>query len=391
MVSDSQFYRSITFSATTTPSLSIKHQRQKFCNNQKSKTINSNLHKRIYHSGIMYGGLFGDLPSTKKDAAKNDKDKVSDKDNNSKGEGSNDNDAKNQSAALSKKRGNNFLFAPRKQPLQKKSGTNTTEKGSSKSSSNPSSNFLQTVGKSGTSMAFVPAAAMKAKRKKAPAPAPQKTSNNASSQSCSHLPSIGTETITTTTITTTKRKSIHSTDEDDPSRPPVVVDIHGTGTTSDQSSSAKNTGQTSASISESSFVAKNDRILDPYDPFVPNDLLDYWETLAAKKQREFLERETREALERQQELREHLEQERSELLGGDRGERMPGRGRGRGISNLPSWLVDRQGSNDGKQQPEEGLGGNPARHMGRGRGRGISNLPAWLVEQQRREAAEGPQ
>ena len=41
-----------------------------------------------------------------------------------------------------------------------------------------------------------------------------------------------------------------------------------------------------------------DEITDPYDPYVPNDLLQYWDRQALAKERAALERETKEALEK---------------------------------------------------------------------------------------------
>jgi hypothetical protein len=101
---------------------------------------------------------------------------------------------------------------------------------------------------------------------------------------------------------------------------------------------------------------------------VPNDLLLYWEKQALAQERAQLERETREALENQRILREQLERERQEMQ--QRGNYQQ--------------LIERQTT---------GLGGEGASRvgdlpqgMGRGRGRGLSNLPAWLVEKQRKEA-----
>ena len=57
----------------------------------------------------------------------------------------------------------------------------------------------------------------------------------------------------------------------------------------------------------------NEKITDPYDPFVPNDLLEYWEKQAATRQRKKLERETRESLVRQKSIRKKINEERLEL------------------------------------------------------------------------------
>ena len=72
---------------------------------------------------------------------------------------------------------------------------------------------------------------------------------------------------------------------------------------------------------------------DPYDPFVPNDLLEYWERQAVQR-----------ALEEQQQVRRELEEKRRQLGAQTTNpvNRMMARGRGRGVSNMPAWLVEKQ-------------------------------------------------
>ena len=95
----------------------------------------------------------------------------------------------------------------------------------------------------------------------------------------------------------------------------------------------------------------HDNVTDPYDPLVPNDLLQYWERQAAIVEREEIEREARETLKQQNAIREQLEMERQELeKSGDvnkivqhmQKNTIPARGRGRGVSNLPAWVVEKQ-------------------------------------------------
>ena len=109
-------------------------------------------------------------------------------------------------------------------------------------------------------------------------------------------------------------------------------------------------------------------ITDPYDPYVPNDLAQYWDRQALAKQRHELEREAREAFERQQALRLQLEKEREESQ--KRGDYQA--------------IIQKQQEQLQQQQQLKAMG----RGRGRGRGRGVSNLPAWLVEKQRKEQEE---
>jgi hypothetical protein len=87
---------------------------------------------------------------------------------------------------------------------------------------------------------------------------------------------------------------------------------------------------------------------DPYDPMVPNDLLIYWETKALAVQHQMLERQAQQAREEQQRIRQHLEWEREELQKTGNVDKLVehhvkrSMGRGRGLSNLPAWLVEKQ-------------------------------------------------
>eukprot|EP00536_Pseudo-nitzschia_multiseries_P018677 jgi/Psemu1/70621/estExt_Genemark1.C_28890004 len=361
----------------------------------------------------MYGGLFGDLPSTKKDTSKGSNSNADSSDVGEDGklsQGSGPVTKTSTAPPLKQKQGTSLMFAPpRKAPSNK----------------NPSKNFLQMVGKSGTTMAFVPTAALKAKRKKNPPPVAEgvttaSTSNDNSTSKSDDPPkrirsaSTGTDqpsssSLSSFAVVATTTTRISSSDKDDRALA-AVVDIHGTGATANATtapSSAFVVAPEPHPCDESE--PEESVITDPYDPYVPNDLLDHWERLAAKKQRENLERETREALEQQKAMRKRLAEERSELLqtatsGGTvlTTGAAAGRGRGRGLSNLPAWLVEQQrGNNDQQQQQQqqqpqpdgmEGGLGDPSPAFGgmgrgRGRGRGVSNLPAWLVERQRQQEA----
>ena len=125
---------------------------------------------------------------------------------------------------------------------------------------------------------------------------------------------------------------------------------------------------------------KIEEITDPYDPFVPNDLLEYWEKQAARKQREQLERETQEALLRQKSIRKQLEEERLEL---------------QRTGNYSTLLEREKQQQNQPQQSMNNTGGGGVgisttqTVRGRGRGRGVSNLPAWLIKKQRREGIGG--
>jgi hypothetical protein len=92
-------------------------------------------------------------------------------------------------------------------------------------------------------------------------------------------------------------------------------------------------------------------VTDPYDPHIPNDLLAYRERMAMQQERERLKREAIETLERQKQLRLQLEKERQRIEASGRAIdiiehrtkiNLSSNGRGRGINNLPAWLLKKQ-------------------------------------------------
>lgn len=89
-------------------------------------------------------------------------------------------------------------------------------------------------------------------------------------------------------------------------------------------------------------------VKDPYDPMVPNDLLQYRERKAAAVERERLEQQRQDTLKEQERLRRRLEEERRLLeQTGDLRKIVEHReqrnmGRGRGVSNLPAWVIAQQ-------------------------------------------------
>lgn len=81
---------------------------------------------------------------------------------------------------------------------------------------------------------------------------------------------------------------------------------------------------------------------DPYDPYQPNDFLVCRHEQAALQHWERLEQEREAALEAQDALRTTLRQERQALVERKEYSRLHAQGRGRGVSNLPAWLVAQQ-------------------------------------------------
>jgi hypothetical protein len=257
----------------------------------------------------MYGGLFGDLPAAK-NASKED-DAVA--------------TAGDRSAAAT---------APK--PLD---DSNEIISKDSKEPPKSELSVVKNIGAAGTSIAFVPTAALNRRRnnkRSAPA-APSSTSFVQPPQRQEQPLSSQTEVSTSLLAT---GWSVH-VDETKPN--------------ADQAGNASSADTIPASVGAHEVKHTDERLdlqkqisEDPYDPMIPNDLLQYWENKALAVERERLERETRDTLEQQQHLRQQLEREREELQKSGNVDRLVehhtkrSMGRGRGLSNLPAWLVEKQ-------------------------------------------------
>ena len=271
--------------------------------------------------------------------------------------------------------------------------------------------------KSNVLLSFVPATL---KRKKPPVKSTKEQSNkstntntntNTNNVNSSNRKKLRAETIAfgeagiETTIISTETITIKTTTKNIDAQkklPPTVVNIHGdsnpnndtNGSLLPSAAAAAAAAATTTTTNTNTYktnmntTTRNEeiksctKINDPYDPFVPNDLLEYWEKQAATKQRERLERQTREAFERQKSIRKKIEDERSELQ----------------KSGDYTTLIARERERIYQQENHHDMNANynnsmtigtgvgiPGLGRGRGRGRGLSNLPAWLVEKQRKE------
>jgi hypothetical protein len=201
------------------------------------------------------------------------------------------------------------------------------------------SSMVKSIGTAGTSMAFVPTAALNRRRNnKRPAPAaPSSISFVQPPQRQYEEQLLSSEEPKASTSTLATGWSVH-VDEAQPHSDPASSD---TIPASVETHEVKHTDDRLNDLQK--LVSE-----DPYDPMVPNDLLQYWENKALSVERERLEREACETLEEQQRLRQQLEREREELQKSGDVDRLVeyhtkrSMGRGRGLSNLPAWLVEKQ-------------------------------------------------
>jgi len=249
----------------------------------------------------MYGGLFGDLPSTKKSQSSDNKETTS----------------------VAAGGANQSQPAPPQNAKQDSTNDDAASK-------NRPASLVDKLGTAGTTMAFVPAALRNRKRvNSALVPPPAKLSSakmpppTAASQA---------------TVATEQSKPINQTTIKE--QPTSVSHIHDNITSNEPTIDQEEESEAMRLLHAS--------VVDPYDPHVPNDLLAYWDRKAMERERLELEREAKETLKRQERLRQQLEQERQSLeKSGNLQELVLHRqqtsmGRGRGVSNLPAWLVQKQ-------------------------------------------------
>jgi hypothetical protein len=268
----------------------------------------------------MYGDLFGDLPEAKKSTA------------------------------------TNFADAVETNPASSSSATNhateisTATKETVKQQQQVQSSIVKSIGKSGTAVAFVPLAALK--QRKRPLPSSKTTFKS----SVDTLKSVKTPSAAAAPIT--KKQSpvfeehaalFESLKEADASAAPIssMVPTKDSQPHLEDTNVTRSTPSTISQLSEEHRQRLRQQAMDdPYDPMVPNDLLQYWERKAVTAERERLERERLDQLQVQQDLRQRLEIERRELeREGNVDKLMENerqRGMGRGVSNLPAWMVAKQ-------------------------------------------------
>jgi hypothetical protein len=201
-----------------------------------------------------------------------------------------------------------------------------TSNNTSASSKKRPASVVSSLGSAGTSMAFVPSALRNRKRNNSVGAAGASAARNVPPASSS---------VRTVVPDPVNKHAARPSDEST-----SVSHVH-----SNQTHEAPFLGDESEAMRQ-----LHASVVDVYDPHVPNDLFAYWDRKAMEKHRIELEREAQETLQRQETLRQQLEQERESLAkSGNLGDiaqhyaqTSMGRGRGRGVSNLPAWLVQKQ-------------------------------------------------
>ena len=336
----------------------------------------------------MYGGLFGDLPAAKGSKNSDDADVDKDKDDTSKSSFKSLQTPGDAKKAKTSGASSSWLLPATKKSHKpqtssgKDVGVSSTvgSGGSNTSGASTSQQFLKTVGTAGTTMAFVPTAALHKRKRVVP------TLTKPMPSSRQRVTSTSDDTVETPTtasaslsqkeapeeleaIQTTQTSANSNLDDNLSAFQPAVFQPTASSDISDYS---KYNPQFDNYITPTEHERDESAqvIEDPYDPSVPNDLLQYWERKALADQRKDLEREAREAIEQQEMIRKELDKERENLL--QKGD-------------YEQIILKQQQ----QQRLGNALGGVGLVGQGRGRGRGVSNLPAWLIEKQRKEQELG--
>ena len=228
-------------------------------------------------------------------------------------------------------------------------------------------------------MAFLPAALRK--RPKAAPAAPATTTTRAATTTTSTTVPLASSSSTTTT--TKKNTPPAATREQVPQSSclPWTIDRQGVVNEETKSTAAPETNPPQASLfapvsvhatlpTNAAMSLKKSEPIPPtanppsaaiiihpedlYDPELPNDLLQYWERAKAARERVRLEREQAARARQQEELSRAAWQERQALLQAGQYavlvEKMPPRGRGRGVSNVPAWMLKQQQQQQQQQQ-----------------------------------------
>lgn len=262
----------------------------------------------------MYGGLFGDLPPTKEQQQQGIAGTVNETQINA-------------SSTL----GGNSTNAVKDDPFSKQKKA-------------PSS-VVRQLGTSGTAVAFVPAAA---RRKNVKRPSTNSSSSSIKeSHKHSNTATTSQELVSTTTLKVSAwvarppETKQHQQDEDDALKTdhnitpehPAAVPMEAT----QASKSGDDDGVDPFTTGTSAYITKHTHQSDRYDPFLPNDLLEYWERKAAEET--WRVQEAEQARRHQEQMEQmHRNQEQTRQLSTAE----PPRGRGRGLSNLPAWMVEQQ-------------------------------------------------
>ena len=261
---------------------------------------------------------------------------------------------------------NDAIVTDQKKPASLENISNDNEGDNTKSNiseEKKSKSLVNSLGKAGTSMAFVPAALRKRKTPMATSSSKSRkqVANRISvkpSTSCTHQskPTFATSEIISNSCEKDceeKEKASHQEERN----MHVNVHVHVIPSSSEPMQAEYKEPQHLTDLHASI------RLADLYTPMMPNDYLAYRQRKENDMMNANLQKQAEKTLEMQKKLRDQIEDERQKAIdSGDVGKIIESR-----LKNVMDGV---------------GLGGMG---RGRGRGRGLNNLPAWLVKKQQEQ------
>ena len=226
--------------------------------------------------------------------------------------------------------------------------------------------LVESVGKAGTTMAFIPAALRKRKGASGGA-------SGSSSQYQTRRGNAGAG-LTLTPHIRPKAKglsastsvSIHVTNNETKDEE-LYSNIHSTKTSQNRSTESCEENEEYKEPQSLTDLHSSVKPSEMYDPMQPNDYLAYRQRKESQLLQAKLQRQVQKTVEMQKKLRCQIEDERRKALES---------------GNVDKIIESRapKGVGVGNDLAATAMG------RGRGRGRGLSNLPAWLVKKQQEEA-----
>ena len=219
-----------------------------------------------------------------------------------------------------------------------------------------SKSLVDSLGKTGTTMAFMPAALRKRKAPGATA-RPRKQATNSVQHDVSTLPNPKPNCAKSEITTNSCERGSEEKDQSLRQEHKKNINIHEIPLSfehiQDEYKEPQHLIDLHAAV----------RSADMYNPMMPNDYLAYRQSKENKLINANLQKQAEKTLEMQQKLRDQIEDERQKAI----------------ASGDVSKIIESRLKNATEGAASGGMG------RGRGRGRGLNNLPAWLVKKQQEQ------
>jgi hypothetical protein len=240
--------------------------------------------------------------------------------------------------------------------------------------------LVSAVGKAGTSLAFVPQAISQARKKKKSSSqqSTRKVDVDVPKQTIEIADEEGNESIVTAAKYGGSSRMLSSVDATYESMHKSTVACHNSTTARNDNGDTNNEQSYEEPYLENepeSIQMLHDSVTpaNAYNPHFPNDYLAHLERKKTERIQKELQQSALQRLDQQEKLRKKIEEERRKI---------------ESSGDVNKIVESRMGGSDAVAA---GVGGVTAHAMGgagRGRGRGVQNLPSWLIKKQQEEQKE---